>query len=519
MSKSPLFFIRTVAPQLCKDENGNEIPFGPVHYAIMWDLPNTYTNQTNPHRKKITLLELPRGYAKSTIVTMMWVLWQAIFKNKHHIPISSVDLDTSANFLETIGSVVESDTFKFYFGDCVGNRWNIKERILCNKSIGLHCRIAAYGVGQSVVGLNWLGHRPDLWLFDDIENAETVLQPKTTDTRENWIYTVVLPALQGSDCPIVFIGTPYANDCVITRTEANKEMCKVVKYPALVENERQARKLKVPIGQSIWEAKKPTAAVIAERNAYETAGKINSWNLANMLRASAAKTRGFEVINEYEPEEIRNKDLAIYILCDFAYSRKASADPAAISVLGIDASAKNKIYELESQEGQWGDVATITKIAEAISKWVSIGTDGDKRLTVGIESYSFDMIKKLLYEALALVDTRKVSVVQLMPDGRPKVSRIKSLIPYSDTGRFLIQKGSNVLKSQMNRFDGLTEKGFNLLDCVSYILDFLFQREPTKTEEEERHEAWIEMTEYIDSISSAQEEGLNIVGAMEDQWF
>lgn len=519
MSRDPLFFMKTVAPHLCKDEAGNTIPFGAVHRAMMYDLPDTYKDNTNPNRKEITMIQLPRGYAKSTIVTIIWALWQAIFRNKHHIPISSVIEDTSKGFLETIASLVESDSFKFYFGDCVGGTWNKYERVLENKSIGLHCRIASYGVEQSVVGLNWLGHRPDVWIFDDIENLDTVQSIKIIEAREQWIYAVVLPALQGAHCPIIFIGTPFSNDCVITRVEANKGMCKVIKYPALVENERQARKLKVPVGHSIWEEKKSTASVIEERDKWEKAGKLNEWNLANMLRASAAKVRGFETIIDYEPEELLNKDLAVYILCDFAYSRKATADPAAIAVWGIDTSPKNKMYDLDGEEGKWGDTNAILKLSKLIEKWHKIGTEGDKRLTVAIESNSFDMIKKLLYDSLAMLDMRKVSVIQLQHCNRSKISRMKAFIPYCDIGRALFRKDNAILKEQMKRFDGTSDRFFNSLDASAYILDFLFQREPKKTYEEERHEAWIDLTEYIDSMTNQEEEGLQIVGAMDDDWF
>jgi len=514
MARDPLFFMRTVAPWIYTH------PFGAVHRAIMRDLPDTYSNSTAFYRE-ITQIRVPRGYAKSMLVTVGWVLWQAIFKGKRHIPISSVDGDTSENFLSTIAFVVEGDAFKFYFGDCVGETWNKSERILRSDTLGLHTRIASYGVGQSVVGLNWLGKRPDLWVFDDIENEKTVMSAKVIDDRENWIYTVVMPALQGSTCPVVFIGTPYAADCVLLRVGNNKKMVRVVEYPALVETERQARRLGVPIGESIWEEKKPTQKIIEERDKWAEGGKLQNWNLAFMLKASCAKVKGFDPsnINEFDSDVLRNKDLAYYILCDFAYSKKASADPAAIAVMAIDTSDRNKMYVIESDEGQWGDVATIERICNSISKYAMIAKSSDTVLTVGVESYSFQMVRKLIYESLGMVDMRNVSVIELVTGGRSKVSRMQALIPYCETGRFYIHHNATALRGQMLRFDGLSDRKLNLLDACAYILDFLFKREPQKTPGEIKHEAWLEIEEMLDGDS--EENGIysGLAGCVEDECF
>ena len=513
MSKDPLFFMKTVAPWLFDEE------FGPVHHAIIRDLPLGINNKYNRVYREITEIIVPRGRAKSTVVTEMCTLWMVLFDGKKHIPISSVTSDTSERFLDTIARVVESDEFKFYFGNCVGSPWNKYELVLKNEALSLHARIASYGVGQSVVGLNWLGNRPDVWVLDDIENSDTVRSIKQVEEREHWIYTVVMPAMRSGKSPVIFIGTPYSADCVLTRVANNKLMTRVIRYPALVETQQQSLRLGVPIGHSIWECKFPTAEVVADREKHAAAGKLASWNLSYMLKASAAKVRGFENIAEYQSGELRGKDLKYYILCDFAYSRKASADPAAIAVLAIDTSSKNKVYDVECHEGQWGDVGTIAKLSELIRKYAPISGDGEEdRLVVGIESYSFDMVRKLIYESLATVDMRNVSIVQLKPDGRSKVSRIQALIPYCDTERFLVKSDNVILKAQMSRFDGLTDKNLNLLDCVSYILDFLFRREPKKTPEEERHEAWIQLEAEIDGMI-LEDGGYEIMGAMEDSCF
>ena len=515
MSKDPLYFMRVVAPWIFTK------PFGAVHRAIMRDLPDTFESQRV--WKAITEIIVPRGFAKSMTVTVGWVLWQAIFRGKKHIPISSVDVDTAEKFLNTIAFIVEGDAFKFYFGECVGSPWNKFERILQNDSLGIHCRIACYGVGQSVVGLNWLGNRPDLWVFDDIENETTVRSVKVVDERENWIFTVVLPALQGSTCPIIFIGTPYASDCVLTRIEKNKEMTRVVRYPILVETAGQSRKLGVPIGRSIWEENKPTEWIIAERDKWAASGKLQNWNLAFALKASCAKIRGFDLDNvlEFTPDEIRGKDLAYYVLCDFAYSKKASADPAAVACLGIDTSNKNKIYVIESDEGQWGDIGAIKKIADAISKYASIAKGDNKRLVVGIESYSYEMVKRLLYESLSMLDLRDVSMVQLHPAGRSKLSRIMALVPYCETGRFLTHREAGLLRGQMERFDGLSDKKLNLLDCCAYILDFLFKREPQKAPEEIRHEAWLDIVEMIEGSADGDYDSAvwQLTGCVEDECY
>jgi hypothetical protein len=73
----------------------------------------------------------------------------------------------------------------------------------------------------------------------------------------------------------------------------------------------------------------------------------------------------------------------------------------------------------------------------------------------------------------------------------------------------------------MERFDGLSDKKLNLLDCCAYILDFLFKREPQKAPEEIRHEAWLDIVEMIEGSADGDYDSAvwQLTGCVEDECY
>lgn len=133
-----------------------------------------------------TALAAPRGNAKSTWTTLILPVWCIVFGRKHFISIFSNSHTQAADFLDFVKAELESnERLKHdYPGICGdGPIWKYGTAVTRNG-----VKLKAWGVRQKLLGARHLQWRPDLCIYDDLEDPEELLNPENRKKNESWFF-------------------------------------------------------------------------------------------------------------------------------------------------------------------------------------------------------------------------------------------------------------------------------------------------------------------------------------------
>ena len=165
-------------------------------------------------------LAAPRGEAKSTIVSQIFVLWCIVNGLRHYIPIIMDAFEQAATMLEAIKAELEANArLKMDYPEACGQGrvWQAGVIVTVNNA-----KIQAFGSGKRMRGLRHGPYRPDLVVCDDLENDENVRSPEQRDKLENWLKKAVLKLGQADDSlDVIVIGTVLHYDSVLARLLKN----------------------------------------------------------------------------------------------------------------------------------------------------------------------------------------------------------------------------------------------------------------------------------------------------------
>jgi len=171
------------------------------------------------------LISLPRHHGKSTYVTFLYVMWCILTRKKKFILILSSTGTQSIKFLARIRYYLTSKKVRNHYGDLSragavvdqGNSysdyvdpqtkqrskiWNYKEVLI--EAWGI--RIVATSISSANRGLLNIDDRPDLIIFDDIEDRKNTNTIELRDRLSDAIVEEIFPA-GAIDCQYIFIGT------------------------------------------------------------------------------------------------------------------------------------------------------------------------------------------------------------------------------------------------------------------------------------------------------------------------
>lgn len=158
----------------------------------------------------------PRGHAKSTAVTHVYVLAAVLFREHDYVMLVSDTEGQSKEFLNNIAmELKENEELIKFFGVHKFIRDSATDIVVMMKD-GHQFRIIAKGSEQKLRGMNWRGKRPNLIIGDDLENDEIVLNDDRRERFRQWFFSALLPA--GSDhCKVRIVGTILHLDSLLER--------------------------------------------------------------------------------------------------------------------------------------------------------------------------------------------------------------------------------------------------------------------------------------------------------------
>lgn len=245
----------------------------------------------------------PRGAAKSTIVTQLFVLWTAILKLRRY-PIIGMDVyEQAAIMLAAIKvELEENPRLAQDFPEAVGQGrlWREGEIVTRNGA-----KVEAVGSRQKVRGRRHGPARPDLFILDDIENDENVRSPDYRDKLEAWVLKAVLKsgAADGS-MDLIVVGTLLMHDAVLARL-AKKPGWHVAKFASIV---------RWPDRMDLWDAweevhrndgEAASDAFYADHRAAMNEGAVVNWPeeqpLLTLMKERAESPNAFKSERQNEP--------------------------------------------------------------------------------------------------------------------------------------------------------------------------------------------------------------------------
>ena len=158
----------------------------------------------------------PRGEAKSTKVSMSFVLWCVVTSAKHYVVIVMDAFEQAAEMLEAIKAELEANPriandFPEACGQ--GKVWRAGVIVTANGR-----KVEAFGSAKKIRGRRHGAHRPDLAIMDDIENDENVTTPAQRDKLQRFVTASVLNLGPPDDSmDAILIGTVLHYDSVLSR--------------------------------------------------------------------------------------------------------------------------------------------------------------------------------------------------------------------------------------------------------------------------------------------------------------
>lgn len=131
------------AKELCGYKDITKFTHGPMIAAL---------EEASPRK----LIVMPRGTFKSSISSVAYPIWLLMRDPNERILLDSELYSNSKNLLREIKMHLTSDTFKYYFGDWMGEPWNEGEAaVKVRTKIFKEASITASGIGAEKTGQHY----------------------------------------------------------------------------------------------------------------------------------------------------------------------------------------------------------------------------------------------------------------------------------------------------------------------------------------------------------------------------
>jgi len=304
-------------------------------------------------KSEVDAIAAPRGEAKSTLVSQLFVLWCILTERKKYPVIVMDSIDQAYPMLEAIKAELEFNprlAMDYPEGVGPGRVWQSGTVVTRGNA-----KIQVAGSGKKLRGLRHGPHRPDLAVLDDIENDEQVRNPDQRDKLQSWLTKTVLP-LGGAvgKFDVVYIGTILHYDSVLSRTLANK-LWRSARFKAL---------LRWPDRMDLWDrweellrndGEEVADAYYSKHQAAMDEGSIVSWKARPLVALMKIRARdGHDTFDsEYQNDPVAgdgapfaniiqfwvNKlaDWVMFGSCDPSLGKAgAGRDPSALLVGGLN---------------------------------------------------------------------------------------------------------------------------------------------------------------------------------------
>ncbi len=397
--------------------------------------------------KQRVVIAAPRGFGKTTINTITHPAKRILFQEKKFIvPVSATataavmqgenlkrELMTNQQIIKLFGPI-KSDVFS---KDC----WITSGGTM----------VMPRGAGQQVRGILYGNRRPDLIIVDDLEDAESVMNPEQRAKLKDWFFADLCNCIDRSskDWRIIVIGTVLHEDALLVNLLDDPEWHSV-RLEICDDNLK-----------SNWPDFMPDEDV---RKLYEGFKQRNQLDVfyreyRNIPISTENATFKADMFKYYEEPDINPKHMANVVIVDPAKTVQLHSADSAIVCWGIDRTSK-KMYFRDCDAGAMYPDELYDRMFDMV---VRMNAD---ILAVEVTSLNEFIVQPIKNEM------RKRGIfprlVQLNARGK-KEERIAWLAPFYRQGYVYHNKGiSEKLEQQLLTFP--RSKKLDVKDAAAYIV-------------------------------------------------
>jgi hypothetical protein len=412
---------------------------------------------------------MPRGFGKSSIITLFGALWLVLNGEHKFVIILSSSKSTAIGFLQAIIDEVEQNDklvddypqlkpaidFK---GQTVA--WRDAEIVFANG-----VRIMALGWLNSVRGLRKKNHRPDFIICDDPDEEKDVNSETRMDRKYRWFDRAVLRlgGILGVD---VFVNyTTISENCVGEYIYKNDQ-----KYSDWDRKKFKAIEIDPKTGKeySTWEEGAPLEMLLAEREADPLGFATEKQN--EPLPEASQKFKGKIQTYTFPPTE-NWTGWKLALACDLSLGRNEQSDYSAI--IGIAMSQEGRFYQIyEDIQRRSPDQIERDLVAALLQFPYSIAgveTSGNQSYFLGENLNSG--FRKVVAEYNKTTEKKILTPLVPIDSKGDKISRITGRLqaPIS-TGLLKLRSDSILLYKQLNEFPHGFKDGPDALDMAYDLL-------------------------------------------------
>jgi len=166
------------------------IPFSPLHHYLFSLLPKKI------HTGAREVTAAPRGFGKTTVISLAWVLWLICESARSgtniydYIVLLSDVFSQASDFLADVKRELESNyLIKFFYPEVYGKGPRWRDEFIVTKN---EIMIRALGSMGNVRGRKYKQHRVGLVIGDDIESRKAIFSETYRDHLSDWFSKDVL---------------------------------------------------------------------------------------------------------------------------------------------------------------------------------------------------------------------------------------------------------------------------------------------------------------------------------------
>lgn len=255
---------------------------------------------TEREHEYLSVVTAFRGSAKSTLITLSYVLWSIFGKQqkKHVLIIGLTEPQVSIHFSNLRSALEDNELLKEDFGPYTvpENEWHSTSLVLSRYD----ARISAASIDKKIRGLRHKQYRPQLIILDDVEDLASVKTQESRDKLYSRFSSEIIPAGE-TGTRFVVIGTLLHRDSLLVRLKeaiaSGSTAGGYYEYPLIDAN-----------GKILWPGKFPNMAAVERLRSF-----INNevaWQREFMLRIVAESDQVIleDWLNFYDDSEMPPKD-------------------------------------------------------------------------------------------------------------------------------------------------------------------------------------------------------------------
>ena len=390
--------IESFAGTFLSPKYDNPVPTPSFHRAA-WEL------YSSDHPQVMCIA--PREHAKSTALTMDYVLAEVLFRTSDYVILVSSTEEFAAEQLGNIAEELRSNEDIIREFGVHGFEVDSRTDIIVRMSDGHRFRILCRGAEQRVRGRLWKGKRPNLLVMDDAEDDEQVESADRRNKFERWFFRAAKQAL-GRFGKTRVHGTILHPDSLLNKLRKNKSWIHLF---------YKAQESFDSFTNILWPENWPEDRLRLRRQEFIDSGDAAGYSqefLNDPLDNSDAflKKADFIAMNadDYDSEKI------VCAAADFAVSKADKANRTSFSVGGKD--VNNLLHFIDQRVGRWDPV-------EWINEMFAIQQRYNPEVFFVEDGVIWKAVKPMMYAEMQIRDIR-INIEPRMPV-KDKATRGRSL--------------------------------------------------------------------------------------------